>query len=775
MEILSERIETLTRNSKLRQMVQDSEIDGVEAIRHLESENRSISLQLDRTQEELTDQREKLFEKTRENKLLATQCREAEEMLALSETMSKSKDFSTTSRATLEKVQAIWRKLGGPIERPDSIRSEIENCLDNTCSRLLQEATQLEVDTLDEIHSLEVEIRRMRAALGGMDEDNMSADDTLLSQLAALRRVKAVLEPTYKDGASRRESLMQQASDLKKLLGLSDDEIPLALRSLLEEESDRALDLREDFLTACEQQVSQLRVRKSQMLVTNAEVLSEASRLVCDMNLAEEDILPLVLNSVKRRCRDIPEWWDQDTAEAIVRAVSTPGGVVRATHAFREHLLVVHAAIESLSRSRRALSDKLKDLVERAQKILLETVDEEVEAIEAYASFHEALFRLPALSKERMSACTAEIEALIICVDDMTQSEIEALVVVHEALSVTSSERGLFWSEVEAATIAVETDASGPFDEVVHHASADGEDWILQLVKDGTKSYRQLESRLVKLQMIHTEVERLRSRQDTKSKIITLDSEVRTLSARLSEFEDKKCSKQRLLTKKSGSVNLLKEERFRKQMQQKFSSKLEKLAILLQKWRDENEEDFDSNLLSDEVRLLLDNGNMVEWVEKRTEFMHLRTTQSTKKHRLDQREETAVSSKIPSQRPNLPRPSFAADARKKSVAYSQPPERKSAAPGLKPASSSTASRKRKVDENPPLPPKPARLTRSSQSQSTPRVPLSPSQGTQASQLDDTATSKPAAAKKKRLTLPPFGHVLDMVGTPRHATEKENLT
>ena len=60
-----------------------------------------------------------------------------------------------------------------------------------------------------------------------------------------------------------------------------------------------------------------------------------------------------------------------------------------------------------------------------------------------------------------------------------------------------------------------------------------------------------------------------------------LDSEIRIMNAKLIDFEELQCNKQRLLSKKNGGAGLLKEERFRKQMQSKFVSNLKQLANLL--------------------------------------------------------------------------------------------------------------------------------------------------------------------------------------------------
>jgi hypothetical protein len=138
-----------------------------------------------------------------------------------------------------------------------------------------------------------------------------------------------------------------------------------------------------------------------------------------------------------------------------------------------------------------------------------------------------------------------------------------------------------------------------------------------------------LTARLHKLEQIHLEVEKLRSKQDAKSLLISLDSEIRILTSSLAEFEDKKCNKERLLTKKAGSSTLLREERFRKQMQEKFISKMHQLKLAVKSWKESDGNDFEDDVLSAEVRLLLDNPDQMDSIVKqRTSFMHLRTVQS---------------------------------------------------------------------------------------------------------------------------------------------------
>ena len=164
----------------------------------------------------------------------------------------------------------------------------------------------------------------------------------------------------------------------------------------------------------------------------------------------------------------------------------------------------------------------------------------------------------------------------------------------------------------------------GPHDAFCH------ESWMVDAVNSATESYRKMGIRLSKLEGINKEVEKLRSKQDLKSQILSLDSEIRIMNAKLLDFEELQCSKQRLLTKKIGGSTLLKEERFRKQMQSKFLSNLKQLVSSLRSWEKEGNGRFDNSLLSDDVRELLkeDTDQMENWVDMRTKLMRLRTVKA---------------------------------------------------------------------------------------------------------------------------------------------------
>lgn len=766
-------------------MVNDGE-DPVEVIGRLDAEKSALSTQLEEWKAHLTTSKSQLEDFLQEHRALQLELSETKEQLSLTEVTLKQTDGVSVPQDVLDRLQIIWKELGVSPDSRNDARKQIDCCLEDTCARNLKEASTLKGTTEVDIQKLRTELGTMRSCLGIQPEVYDEAyHRPLLEELATLRHQHERLEPIYISALARKEKIVKQVSDLSSAMGLSKEDLTKDLQTLLFNGAGDSMStncsLSNDFLSRCDEYVSSLRIQKSQALAQNAERMKATFSVAIEMNLAESDVLPLVSHSLRQRLNGLPAWWNKDSAETVTRAVTVAGGVVRATDAFNQHLSVVHESLLSVAKSRRQLSDTLRDIVERAQKTLLETVDSEVDAIEACSSFHDALFKLPSLSKERVHACMSEIEALVTGVDAMTQSEIEALTVVWEALSISMSDRGRFWSGIEDAMTSMQTQPGGPFDDVLDLCRVDGEEWVLAAVKGATKNYRLLESRLYKLERTHQEVERLRTRQDSKSQIISLDSEVRILSAKLSEFEDKKCNKQRLLTKKSGSVNLLKEERFRKQMQSKFSSKLEQLATLLKAWSHDEISDFDPNLLSDEVRTLLQNSDKDNWVEKRTEFMHLRTTQITTTAKRGPESISRDNSATPPQKRQArpPRQSRTNEATAPKIQDTKQPSRSIAVSTTR----EKVTKKRKPEEQQQRPAKSARIPRSTRA--APKSPASPARkSTRAtreiprSPLSSAPNKQPTRSKpassKKRLTLPPFGHVLEQALTPRKSS-KENTT
>jgi len=779
-ETLNGNIVDLKNELAQRHSVIIGSVDPVDAMEKLQKKNMKLSNKLEEAKQEKTML--KLFsdDLNKEHLELSTTLAATKEKLTLAEVAIAQSDGVRAPDDVLRKLQSIWNELGVSASSRENARLQIENCLEDTCTRKLEEAELLKTKTVKQIASIQHDIHSMCVSLDIDDMDvDVSPSHTLIQQLDDLQKRLLRLKPVYNSAIERRNALLKHVSDVTVSLGISKANLSSELKELVESaarekksDTTKPAKLSESFLSHCEASLSELRLQKSKILSGNAKLQKQAFSLVTDMNISETEIISLVVHSIKRRGSTLPDWWNNDCAETVSRAVSTEGGVVRSSKPFSMHLGAFWDALDSVSKGRCELSSKLRGVVERAQKTLLSTVDGEFEANEAYSTFHEALFRLPPLSQDFIHACVSEVEALLSGVDAMTQSEIEALTVVWEALNISQASRGKFWGSIDESLREIQSQSVGPFDSVVRASTIDGEEWVLSSVKDATKNYRQLEMRLLKLEKIHEEVERLRMRQDSKSKIISLDSEVRILSSKLNEFEDKKCNKQRLTTKKSTSSNLLKEERFRKQMQAKFTAKLDQLGSLLKTWTSNEKKEFDQSLLSEDVRALLKNSD-------RSEFMHLRTVEykgpSTKRGS-DSIDMDADTGEPPSKRQATSH--RAASSTRASVARAstrsarkQPTTRASTSAANKEEAGSTPKKAAaKMDSRQPkraLSPRQNAANLSSREQheskrcKSSRPPLSKSAQTVSRSTSSTGTTASSShlSKASRLTLDPFGMVL----------------
>jgi hypothetical protein len=163
---------------------------------------------------------------------------------------------------------------------------------------------------------------------------------------------------------------------------------------------------------------------------------------------------------------------------------------------------------------------------------------------------------------------------------------------------------------------------ASPFDNLLKDCSLDVEEWVLKLSKDAIKVNRMLSVKVFKLNRIHQEVEKLKLTQEAKNGIMSLNSELKLLSAKLIDFEERAGDKQRLLNKKGNSSSLLEEERFRKQMQTLFVTKLESLRQMLNRWESKEGIIEDDDLLSEVVKSMLQNSHRSDaWINDKTRFI----------------------------------------------------------------------------------------------------------------------------------------------------------
>eukprot|EP00977_Amphora_coffeiformis_P001991 scaffold375_cov157-Amphora_coffeaeformis.AAC.11 len=577
--------------------------------------------------------------------------------------------------------------------------------------------------------------------------------------------------PMFEAAESQARHITESATGVQSSLGLTVADLPENLHRLVCEgtKTDIVRDLTSQFLSKCEEELSRLRAEKSEIMVHNDTRQNEIALALAEMNIAGPGSYESILEMTKRHKDGLPLWWNAVLGQQVCQAVTAQPSIPKLTRDYTDHLAMVHQAVLSVASSRRYLSDELQSLIERAQQTLLSTVEGGHDAVEACASFREALLRLPKLSNERISTCLAQIADLIPGVDAMIQSEIEALTVVWEALGTPSADRGKFWESIDERLAAAN---SGIFDNILAVYPSRHE-WLYITAKQGQKDYSSLEKKLLKLQAVHKEVETLRARQDAKSKVLSLDSEVRLLNAQLSEFEEKKCNKKRLLSRQTASSNLLREERYRKQMKAKFTSKLEQLAELLKVWNEKNSSDFDPSILSEDVRMLLKSGS---WIDERKEFMHLRTTKPRRfgKRRIEragssESDESAspISKHSKTFSPTKFAPSKTAQKAKRFVGTNAPTVRADGpvVPSKRKADSTRSISKPQIKKprtGNGLTPKDSILA------APPTTNSASSKNVLSPHLTNISRNDSGKFKtrNKRMTVPPFGHVLEQSQTPR---------
>jgi hypothetical protein len=376
--------------------------------------------------------------------------------------------------------------------------------LEDTCNRILEEASKLKANTIAEINRLENELTSMSSVLGKDPPpviDVKANGVTLLPLCESLREEASKIRPEYLSAVGRRKNLVNDAITLVDAIGREKAQPSSKLTELIEGQekqgssiksgreqrsevlrnvqgmvdsldrlmgSDSTEDdemesitepsspltddynygpprsLHVDVLDSCEKEVSRLRLLKSEILVQNSEVREEIAALVKDMHLSAEEIVALTEQVVDFQNENTSAWWATDVALQVARSLLDNESCVSTTPAFSKHLDSIRLAMETVAAHRRSLSQALKGAVDRAQKTLLMTVDGEADASEAYASFH----------------------------------------VVWEALDVRPNQRSSFWSKLEEDTTQMQLTDENLFDSVRSVESQYKESWVVKATNE---------------------------------------------------------------------------------------------------------------------------------------------------------------------------------------------------------------------------------------------------------------------------------------------------
>jgi len=726
---LEEKIDALTKSLDRRRKLATSDgqhFDPVDMIQGLEEEVHATSAKLDSCLVDKAVLSTELEETRGALSLSQVEHAQASERLALLHSQQKLTESTEGTEQMLRQLQDVLAVIGMSIEDRETVRQRLEHCVEDACSKMLDEAATVRDEKIQQVNSQKDRLAEVHAALGleqkSPDNDLHTSRWSLNNQLDSIDRQLREINPQFDVANDRRSRLVSDAETLSSDLNpigsnLSDNlqklihngrhtqlpkkkrssQIPAHHQASVEASrearaklfknvehmmkglqtidetsnySDGLAALHQDgspqhtgaersplpepgslstlFLDKCEHDIKKLRLVKSDRLLCNVEKSEQISGIIQQMHVGTGDLPSIILHGLKKR-RSIPQWWDESVARAVCDSLFKKRSVL-VNVAFTNHLSIILSTIQGISNGRHLLSDTLKNVIKESHSALIRTAEGcGMDNVGELAQrLHDDLFHLPPLSKEHVKACIDEMQMLVTAAESVSQNEIETLTVLWEGLNLTSDERGRFWGELDHVVSHIEMSTASPFDNVLEECPAEVEEWVLKSSKDATRVQRTLGIRVFKLNKIHEEVERLKRKQDAKNGIMSLNSDLSLLSAKLASFEEKAGDKQRLLNKKVNSSSLLEEERFRKQMQGMFATKLESLRQMLNEWEASEGRIEDDDMLSEVVKSMLQNSHRIDaWMNEKTSLMHLRTTKTKSKHRATLTERASTTRSIP--------------------------------------------------------------------------------------------------------------------------------
>jgi len=664
--MLNERIHALTNSLDKRRKLASpdgQEEDAVDIIENLEKKIQVVETKLETCLADKNDFSTELKELQTSLSEAQVLHAESEERVALLLSQQKLTESTKGTDQMLIKLQDVFKVTGTSSQERESIRQKLENCVEDACSNMLNEATSLRDEKIQEVNVQRKTLTAMYAALGLMDTTTKSTDTdlSLNDQLQFLKRQTSEIQSQYQVAIERRNQLESEAIKLTSAIGGDTSEslqklmstnrraskLPAKYRAsmsraemfkdvknmmkdlqVIDEASEEVYpaqrkdepktnsaepaSLSTTFLDSCEQDIKKLRLLKSERQLSNTATCNKIRIITKQMHVSGNELSEIV--QTQGNAKEL----DGHVLRSVYDAIFKRGSVL-ITISFTNHLNIVLEIIQDISLGRKLLSDTLAKEIKECHTALITTAkDCGMDVTDMASSLHDALFHLPPLSKEYIEACIDNVQMLVTAVETITVSEVETLTVLFEGLGLSSRMRGRFWNKIDEQTSEIEMTSTSPFDNLQQGCSAGVEQWVIKSSSDAARIQKVLCVRVFKLSQIHKEVESLKIKQQSKNGILSLNSELQILSIKLAAFEDKAGDKQRLLNKKANSSSLLEEERFRKQMQSSFKSKLDSLCMMLNDWESKYGGIEESDPLHEIVN------SMLEMSEK-TGLMHLRT------------------------------------------------------------------------------------------------------------------------------------------------------
>jgi regulator of replication initiation timing len=366
----------------------------------------------------------------------------AEDRLSLASaklTLTQSND--ETSRV-LREIQEIWAEVGLPMKDRQAVRDRLQTCVEDACLRMLEEASELRDQKREDVKILTFRLQSMLTLLGVNDSSTIieginslqSTDD----RLKTLNKHINEISHEYENAVTRCKSLLDASNALASELDL--DKSSFSKNLILLAKNRESLQgnrtsfsgqvsepiLCTSFLDACEKDVKRLRLIKSEKMLSTVEMCNDVRSLSLEMDVDTKELCAMALYCIKRRT--IPSFWNDKIWEQVKEVLSKQGSEQIAKDAFLKHMRLTVETLHSIAQGRRLLSNALNQVVEESHETILATADS-IEVKELYRNLHDALIRLPPLSKQHVKGCLEEMKMFVAAADSVSQSEIETLTV----------------------------------------------------------------------------------------------------------------------------------------------------------------------------------------------------------------------------------------------------------------------------------------------------------------------------------------------------------
>eukprot|EP00977_Amphora_coffeiformis_P027650 scaffold34629_cov154-Amphora_coffeaeformis.AAC.1 len=141
-DILNRRVSVFVSESATKQNLANSTEDPIVLAASLAKENTSLQSLVREKDEALATFKQKVSSLEETVVEASVKVKEANQKLAAVEAVSHRDEHTERALDVLSQVQSLWREIGSSTEDEDDVLRSIENCLEDSCERKLNEVRE---------------------------------------------------------------------------------------------------------------------------------------------------------------------------------------------------------------------------------------------------------------------------------------------------------------------------------------------------------------------------------------------------------------------------------------------------------------------------------------------------------------------------------------------------------------------------------------------------------------------------------------------------------